>query len=303
MKASVAGVSALLFVLGVALVAPMTAGHGGHAGFSQMKVTPDKSHYVSVEIPDAPFPIAETLHTFNVVLTETLTNEFVLNQTIGFAFRGPNAQVVNLTLTPEDAAFAAYTTRVIFPAAGDWTGNVTLSPVNQSVELEFVVYGPSPYVVNSMNAETPTGDVYITGRSVSVPLAVTYVGSGFPGPAVDDAAARLERWTEDHATKLGEREVTLEPGGPGMLYLNTTFSEDGMYHLYVASERLNLSYDDRPYIHVYSVDESRAAEYGITLEEDVPAPSLVAVLAIMIVVAVVSRPAASRCDQKRQDKK
>lgn len=286
--ASLFAIAAALAVLAAGL--PAADAHGGHASFAQMKITPDKTRYVTLEIPDAPFPIAGMLHTVNFVLMNASGNRPVTDETVHVVLTSPTNQTQEHTLAPEDVMLGAYVARLVFDEQGAWRGNVTVLPANQSVELEFLVYGPSPYVVNSLNAETSVGDTYVTGRLASVPLEVTHVETGAPAPAASDATALVERWTDDHKTLLDAREVPLEDGGPGMLYLNTTFELDGMYHVFVASPTLGLAYEDRPYVHVYAVNETRARELGMDLDDaETPAPGAAWLLGVAGLAAAARR--------------
>lgn len=274
----------LLLILLLLVAAAPAASHGGHEGFQQTKVVGDQ--YLTLEIPNVPFPTAMTRHDLNAVVGAYDPTAAENVTAIDLTLTSPANETRNIRL--ENPTYGIFNKPIIFETQGTWRANATLEPGNTSAEFTFEVYGPSPYVVTSPTADGPDGDIFVIGKPARLQLDATSMATGLPAPEATDATARVERWTDDHKTKLGETIVPLQSGGEGVLVLEHTFDEANMYHVFVASPTLELDYDDRPYIHVYVVTPERARELGIETAE-VPAPALGLVLALAATAAVLIR--------------
>lgn len=276
----------LLAALVAVAALPMAGAHGGgHGGYQASKLAGD--HYVTLEMSDTPLLTANSLQSVAIFVLSADGSANTTSEGVHVVFTAPdNGTVENVTLT--DGFAGRYTTRTIFSHEGTWTANITVLPDNASAEFAFPVYADNPYVYESPEAEERSG-MYVIGRSVSVPITVTYLESGRPAPEASDATALLERWTEDHQTKLDEREVPLRTDGEGRLILQTTFEETGMYHLYVATPTLGLEYDDRPYIHLYGITPEKAREFGLEEARESPGFSGAAAAVAVFLVVLLTR--------------
>lgn len=273
-------------IIATLLASGLASGHGGHGGGYQASKLAGK-HYVTLEISQDAVLTAKTLQPMTV---------YVL---AGDGSANMSAQAVRVTLTAPDNettqeynlsdGFAgSFSTRVLFPQEGTWTANVSILPDNASAEFSFPVYAANPYAYSSPEADARSG-MYVVDQESTIPIEVIYIGSGLPAPEATDATALLERWTDDHKTKLSEREVPLRAEGPGRFVLETTFDEVGMYHVFVASPTLKLEYDDRPYVHITSVTREQAQEFGIEAKRETPVAPLAASLLAVAAVARATR--------------
>lgn len=280
----------LLSLVLVAVVATLTnapgaAAHGGHGGFSQGQAVGD--NYVGLELPTAPFPLTGTPLNMGVIVSKMSGQVARDVEGIAVNFTGPANQSLAPPARSEVPGY--YTVNVTFPSTGAWRSVVTLLPSGLQTKYSFEVYGPSPYVIASAKAETETGDAYLVGTKPDVQLLVTDWRTSMPGPSPSDATARVERWTDDHATKLSEKVAPLVPAGPGRLDLREPFDEPGMYHVFVQSPTLKLAYDDRPYVHVYAVAPDRASEFGLEAPKETPSTGVLVALGTLAGVALARR--------------
>lgn len=274
-------------LLGALLVAAAPAqAHAGHGGFNQTK--PAGPYYISIEVPDAPFPLAGTPLTLAVSVSNLSDWSPVEVERLDAVLTGPQGQTVEVPAFDDEGA--VHSAKVEFPSKGAWTATVTVDG-NVSADFSFEVYGPSPYQVTMV--EDLTSGIYVVGRPLRAEFDVTTVRNSLPGPEVPDATARVEWWNEDHTQKLGEKEVPVQPAGKGRLVLETTLDEVGMYHVVFRAPSLEIDYGDRPYTHLYAVTPERARELGI-LEEDqnalpVPGGALAAAATALAALALGGR--------------
>ncbi len=202
----------------------------------------------------------------------------------------PDGKVTTVALAPQFAAFAG---NVSFRSPGTWKANATLLPAETSVEWTFPVWAAGPYEATWVNAQL--GDLVVSCERVNMEIEVrewrTLARAQKSPP---DATARIERWTDDHKTKLGESIVPLEIAGTGLYRLRQTFAEAGMHHVLFASPGLAIDYDDRPYIHVTSLTPEKAKAYSMPTTCGAAATPFAGGAIAVLAVAVAAVATASR---------
>ena len=263
------------FLLCLWVVAVPAAGaHGGEQEYEQTLQVPGGTAFLSLQGP--PFPMSKSPMT--LWLGYTAYDNGTKATEAKVVFIAPDNSTSE---RPVNRLGEWFSGMAGFPTNGTWRVNVTYLPMNLSVEYVVPVRDPVTWIV-SFPEDAPGAGLAPLNVSTSIGFDVMSWQAGFPAPRVDDATARVERWTDDHGTKLGERIERLD-GRVGRLTWNTTLTEAGMYHVFVASPTLELEYDDLPYTHIYAVSLERYNEFlGIAPSvNEAPALSSLAIVAVL----------------------
>lgn len=172
---------------------------------------------------------------------------------------------------------------MVLPAAGNFSVRVfvTDESSNQTyaADTEFEVFPNIPYRIRAVDQ---TVDVYTGQRT---PLAFEVVDPvSLEAKDVGALQVRLEHWTEDHKTFLSAQDAPATKQGAGVWRIDPVFQETGMYHVRFASDAGGFNYADVPMLHVYAVAPSEGA-----LQKDTPGPQLGLLVAIVLVLATLTR--------------
>lgn len=174
-------------------------------------------------------------------------------------FRRINSQYMIATTTLHEPG--AYAARLVLrDDAGEHEGTTS-----------FDVYPDHPFRLRPLD---PTLDVIAGVRAKLVyetvdPITLERID------AFDDLTVRIERWSEEHAARLGTEEVQAQREGVGLWRVEHVFGE-GHHYLAFASDDGGFNYNDLPLLHtdVY-------ANQAVDEPDETPAPAALAAVAAL----------------------
>lgn len=265
-------------IVAVLSIAPFAGAHGGsHVSFQQKLVDATLVRFGL----DAPVVQAETPIPVVIELADSTTGEAPRDVAPTVTATGPAGARFEVPVQA-GAAPGAFTGNATFPARGVWNVSVAIDGASEPATFTAEVFPRSDWIVESAAAQT---DVYYAG-DVRLPIQIYDLRTrDLATPVPGDAVARVEKWTDDHATKINERTERLTPSGtPGEVVLETTL-ESGMHHIFVGAPSLGFAPGDRPYVHLYVLP---ADENPDAAKRDTPLPGPAALAIALLAGAVLA---------------
>lgn len=236
--------------------------------------------YVTVT-PEPIFANA-TLQTFRIEARSTETSAAV-DVAASMALTGPDGTRLAVTFSSDGRYLVA---GVRLPSPGTYNGTLTLSDADETHEapVSFLAYPDARYRVRPLDlkADIPPEVPVLLYFEVLDHVTLQRTRD------LDAMTLRIEQWSADHATLIGNTDVPLMEDGGGIWGAQHTFPR-GHYYVRFASPDGGFNYADTPPFHVNVVAAPPSDEPSET-----PAPPALAVAAALALAALAAGRARRR---------
>lgn len=284
MPAAARALRVLPLIVLLAFVSPLASAH--LETFSQAKPLLVGPYNALLEPYPAP-AFENSALTIRSLFTRVDTGRYATSLDVTLDFTSPSGATQTKRLEPDGTGY--FVALVSIQEAGEHVAKLTIKDAAGTY-------------ANATNV-TVYPDVGVRLRAADLDVMDPVVGAPYPlgiqvvdnvtlAPSVvlTDLTVKLEHWTDDHETLLGEVEVPLTDAGEGVWRATHTFPVAGMYHLRFASRSGGFNYDEVPLLHVYA--STAAPTTGDPPgPREAPLPGLLAALGLAAAaLATAARP-------------
>lgn len=274
-------IAAFLVAAVLALLAGATLVGAHVESYAQSKALQAGPYLVFFEPRPAP-PFAESPASMVAQISSASTGALEKNANATILVAGPEEFSERKKMENDGTGYLVAS--MTFPARGNYSVRIFVKDAGtdqtHAAESEFEVFPNIPYRVRPVDQ---TADV-ITGQRV--PLAFELDDPITLAPKhLADLRIKLEHWSDDHTTFLGEQAEVATNVGNGVWRIEPVFAQSGMYHIRFASTAGGFNYADVPLLHVYATSPQSA---GID-EKDTSAAGAFLIVGLVALVAILRR--------------
>lgn len=273
----------MMTLAALALLVPLAPFAEGHVeSYAQSRALQAGPYLLFFEPRPVP-PFANHTASMVVQVSDADTGGLLTRVPITLVVAGPGGFTERKPMESDGTGYLVAS--VTLPLAGNYSARMLVrdESTNETfgADTEFEVFPDLPVRIRPVDQAL---DV-ITDTRTPIAFEVVDPITLARKDTLTDLTVRVEHWSDDHATFLGEEMTPAVKAGPGLWRIEPIFKEPGMYHLRFASDAGGFTYADVPLLHVYAITPEAAG----TSERESPSLGVVAIAALALALALARR--------------
>jgi hypothetical protein len=205
----------------------------------------------SVFLNPNPYPIHEgSSVSLSALATDARSGRYATQVTMTIDVTDPSGNTRAVQLKPDGTGYlVGYVTLM---EAGNHTAAIKLQDAEATHEgVTWIdVYPDLPVRIRPSNENFDA----FAGVRATLAFEVVDARTYAPDTSLQDLRMRIEHWSDDHRTLLGEEELPMQRGSGSVWRTDYTFPAAGMFHMRFASDSGSFTYPDVPLLHVYATE-------------------------------------------------